>query len=454
MASLSNIVSRSGQYENIIQQLVQLESKKKFQLNAELQKQDTVNTELGKLSSNISSLENMLEEYSNPSNNTFSQIISTSSDETIVEVSSTGTLTNTDEYSIAIDRLAKKDNLLSANYISTGTDLNNSGSVDITVNGTTHRVSITPASNDTNSTVLNNLKSAIESAFGETLQVNVFDLDSTNIQLSLRSSKTGYAERVQISNTSGSLSTVFDNATRPVATNELDASFTLNGVNFQRSENIIDDTISGVTFELKKTSTSDIKINLEYDTIKNKDQFQDFMDSYNTLNKELRKYTSFDGKTGKSGVLRELRPINDLSSNIRQRILYSADSLESTITNITELGVAFDNDGNMKIDNQETFDNIFETNPDALNTFFSVSSSPMKTLMDYLTSYTSTSGILDSLEDSVDSKIENINKRITREEKYLSEYEEKQREIFTNLERITEQGQAQYSQVMASLSNM
>jgi flagellar hook-associated protein 2 len=454
MSSLSSIVSKSGQYENIIQQLVQLESKKKFQLNADLNSQNKINTELGRLSSNISSLENILDEYSNPSNNTFSQIKANSSDETIVEVSSTSTLTNADEYSITIDRLAKKDNLLSANYSSTGTDLHTSGTVDITVNGTTHTVSITPANGDTNSTVLNNLKSAIETAFGETLQVNVFDLDSTNIQLSVRSSKTGYAERVQISNATGSLSTVFDNATRPVATNELDASFTLNGVNFQRSKNIIDDTISGVTLDLKKTTTSDIKINLDYDITKNKSQFQDFMDSYNTLNKELRNYTSFNGKTGKSGVLRELRPVKDLSMDIRQKVILSADSLESTITNMTELGVVFDNDGNMKVDNQEIFDNIFETNPDALNTFFSVSSSPMKGLMDHLNTYTSTSGIIDSLEDSVDSKIENINNRITRENKYLSDYEEKQREIFTNLETIMEQGQAQYSQVMASLNNM
>ena len=82
--------------------------------------------------------------------------------------------------------------------------------------GTTHTISITPTAGDSNSTVLNSLKTAIESAFGETLQVNVFDLDSTNVQLSVRSSETGEAKRVQIANTSGSLATVFDNATRPV----------------------------------------------------------------------------------------------------------------------------------------------------------------------------------------------------------------------------------------------
>ena len=102
-----------------------------------------------------------------------------------------------DQFSLTIDRLATRDNLLSASYTSAGTNLDSNGSVDITVDGTTHTISITPIAGDSNSTVLNSLKTAIESAFGETLQVNVFDLDSTNVQLSVRSSENGEAKRVQ-----------------------------------------------------------------------------------------------------------------------------------------------------------------------------------------------------------------------------------------------------------------
>ena len=61
MASISNnIISKSGQYEGIVQQLVQLESQKKVQCQTDLRDQNKINSELGKVSSKISALENMI----------------------------------------------------------------------------------------------------------------------------------------------------------------------------------------------------------------------------------------------------------------------------------------------------------------------------------------------------------------------------------------------------------
>ena len=40
-----------------------------------------------------------------------------------------------------------------------------------------------------------------------------------------------------------------------------------------------------------------------------------------------------------------------------------------------------------------------------------------------------------------------------KEEKYLADYEEKQRDIFTQLELMLEQGNSQFAQVMAGLNN-
>ncbi len=451
MASVSNIISRSGQYEGIVQQLVQLESQKKVQYQTDLRDQNKINTELGKVSSKISALENMIKEYSLSTNNTFTPVKSTSSDDTVVEITSAANLDDPDQFSLTIDRLATRDNLLSASYTSAGTNLDSNGSVDITVDGTTHTISITPIAGDSNSTVLNNLKTAIESAFGETLQVNVFDLDSTNVQLSVRSSETGEAKRVQIANTSGSLATVFDNATRPVATNQLDAAFTMNGVSFQRSSNTINDTISGLTFELKKTSASAITLEIERDTEKARSNFDDFVKAYNDLNTDIRNKTFINGETGARGPLRELRSIRDLSSQLRQLVI--GDATSGTITNLSELGISFDNSGNMTVEDSDKLDTVLANTPSDLNTFFSTSSSPIQSIYTHLQGYTSTDGIIDTLEDGVSDKIDLLNKNIEKEEKYLADYEEKQRDIFTQLELMLEQGNSQFAQVMAGLNN-
>ena len=451
MASVSNIISRSGQYEGIVQQLVQLESQKKVQYQTDLKDQNKINSELGKVSSKISALENMIKEYSLSTNNTFTPVKSTSSDDTVVEITSAANLDDPDQFSLTIDRLATRDNLLSASYTSAGTNLDSNGSVDITVDGTTHTISITPTAGDSNSTVLNSLKTAIESAFGETLQVNVFDLDSTNVQLSVRSSETGEAKRVQIANTSGSLATVFDNATRPVATNQLDAAFTMNGVSFQRSSNTINDTISGLTFELKKTSASAITLEIERDTEKARSNFDDFVKAYNDLNTDIRNKTFINGETGARGPLRELRSIRDLSSQLRQLVI--GDATSGTITNLSELGISFDNSGKMTVEDSDKLDTVLANTPSDLNTFFSTSSSPIQSIYTHLQGYTSTDGIIDTLEDGVSDKIDLLNKNIEKEEKYLADYEEKQRDIFTQLELMLEQGNSQFAQVMAGLNN-
>ena len=451
MASVSNIISRSGQYEGIVQQLVQLESQKKVQYQTDLRDQNKINSELGKVSSRISTLENMIKEYSLTTNNTFTPVKTTSSDDTIVEITSASNLDDPDQFSLTIDRLATRDNLLSSSYASTGTNLDSNGSVDITVDGTTHTISLTPTSGDSNSTVLNSLKTAIETAFGETLQVNVFDLDSTNVQLSVRSSETGEAKRVQIANTSGSLATVFDNATRPVATNQLDAAFTMNGVSFQRSSNTVNDTISGLTYELKKTTASAVTLEIERDTDKARSNFDDFVKAYNDLNTDIRNKTFINGETGARGPLRELRSIRDLSSQLRQLVI--GDATSGTITNLSELGISFDNSGKMTVEDSDKLDTVLATTPSDLNTFFSTSSSPIQSIYPHLQGYTSTDGIIDTLEDGVSDKIDLLNKNIEKEEKYLADYEEKQRDIFTQLELMLEQGNSQFAQVMAGLNN-
>lgn len=451
MSSISNIISQSGQFEDIVQQLVQLESQKKVQFQTTVRDQNRVNSDLGKISSRITTLENMINEYSLSTNNTFTPVKSTSSDDTVVNITSASNLDDPDEFSLTVSRLATRDNLLSASYTATGNNLDSNGSVDITVDGTTHTISITPTSGDSNTTVLTSLKTSIETAFGDTLQVNVFDLDSTNVQLSVRSSDTGEAKRVQIANTSGSLATVFDNATRPVATNELDAAFTMNGVSFQRSSNTVSDTISGLTFELKDISATAVTLKLERDTTTARNNFDDFVKAYNDLNSDIRNKTFINGETGARGPLRELRSIRELSSQLRQLVI--GDATSGTITNLSELGISFDNSGKMTLEDSDALETILANTPDDLNTFFSTSSSPIQSIYTHLQGYTSTDGIIDTLEDGVSDKIDLLNKKIKKEEVYLSDYEEKQRDIFTQLELMLEQGNSQFEQVMAGLYN-
>jgi flagellar hook-associated protein 2 len=455
MASVSSIMSQSGTFEGIVQQLVELEGRKKVEFESELNDQKKIETGLGSISGKITDLENLVNEYSQTTSKAFTPLKISSSDSDIVSITSATSLDTPDEYAITVNRLASRDNIISQSYTSTGTDLSDlgNGTVDLTIDGTTHSISISANSGESNSDVLTSLKTQIEAQFSEKVTVNVFDLDSTNVQLSIRSVETGYDSRVQFTNSSGSAAHIFDNATRQVATDQLDASFTLNGINFQRSSNTINDTISGLTFELQKTSSSEVKLELQRDTATARKNFDEFVKKYNDLNSELRSKTFINGETGSRGPLRELRSVRNLSPQLRQIVMGSTTGSESTITNLVELGISFDNTGKMIVDDAEKLTNVLENTPSDLKTFFAASSSPMQSLHSYLQSYTSSEGIIDTLEDVTDEKISLLNKKIKKEEKYLLEYEEKQRQIFTQLELILDDGESQFNQVMANLNN-
>ena len=107
----------------------------------------------------------------------------------------------------------------------------------------------------------------------------------------------------------------------------------------------------------------------------------------------------------------------------------------------------------MTVEDSDKLDTVLANTPSDLNTFFSTSSSPIQSIYTHLQGYTSTDGIIDTLEDGVSDKIELLNKNIEKEEKYLADYEEKQRDIFTQLELMLEQGNSQFAQVMAGLNN-
>ncbi len=102
----------------------------------------------------------------------------------------------------------------------------------------------------------------------------------------------------------------------------------------------------------------------------------------------------------------------------------------------------------MKIEDSDLLEQILQDNPEQITEFFSDTSSPISTILAQSESFTVSNGILSSLEDSLDDKIENLDRLILRENDYLIEYEEEQRRIFNELDALLEAGQQQFDQVV------
>lgn len=495
MASVSDIISRSGTYEGIIQQLVQLESQKKVQLEADKSDQVKIDKELGTVSSKISTLENHLKEFSSLENKTFTSLATKSSDESILSILSSSELQEENNFSVTVQRLATSDHVVSSVYDMQGLELNalGSASVDITIGNTTKTINIstgTAGNEKTNQELLDEFAAQLESEFGNGIQANVFQVRSGELQMSIKSAQAGFDSRIQTNAATGFLDSFFTNSTRQIPLENLNASFSIDGIQFERSSNIVNDAIDGLSFELLKTTTQSISnstliieeidsevnpgvinqlgnllsgessvvdnpvgISIKKDTEKSTSNFNAFMEAFNDLNKTIRSRTFINGETGSKGPLQGIRSIRNLSLDLRQIALIDADPTESSIQNLSEFGIGFDKDGTMKIENQETFDSTINETPELLDQFFAAASSSISGMKDMLYNYTQSGGIMDSLGSGVEQKTKRIENRIAREEKYLIDFEDQQRQIFARLEQMTEQGISQYNQVMMSLSN-
>lgn len=456
MPSISDIIRQNNPYESYIQQLVQLESQQKFQLQDQRAEKNDQKSALGDVSSVISKFISKINELSDASNNALNPIIASSSDDTVVKVDSTSGIDQPVNYNITVDRIASNDTVLSQVKDGSAIDLAafGDGSIDVTVGSKTETITVDTtnpdASTKTNKEIFESFATKLNDVLGEEIDATVFQIDGNgNIQLSLKSAKTGYDERIQFNNATGTLAEITNNMThnKPVA--DLDASFTVDGVTFTRGQNTVDDVISGLTFTLLDGTGNQEQISIEKDPETAEENLDSFISAFNKLNDTIRKQTFVNPETGNRGTLQDMRTIRNLATDLRQSALIDMSSAGAgELKNLTEIGIGFKNDGTMHIEDSDLLKDALAQRPDEVSKLFTDDTSAIAKMKDQAKLYTKSGGVISTLEDGVDRGIDYLDNRIESENRYLEDYEERQRAIFAELQQIMQQGQFQYNQVI------
>ncbi|WP_138430761.1 flagellar filament capping protein FliD [Fodinibius saliphilus] len=462
MQSISALLNQANPYEKFVQQLVQLESQKKFKLQVEKSDISDQKSALGQVSSVVSSFTNKIEELDSKTENHFSPLQSSVTDESVIRVDSISGLTQENDYDITVNQKAKKDIMLSNVMDGAGTTLvgDGDGSVDITIGDKTETISVSVTNDDgtdkTDKEILESFSTEINNLLGEESDSDVFQVDSNgNVQLSIKSAETGYDERVQFANATGALSTVTTNMTHNTTPTNLDAEFTIDGINFTRGHNKIDDAISGMTFTILDEPGTKEQISITKDLDSAKDNIESFITKFNEMNSKIRNKTFINGETGNKGPLQSMRSIRNLSINLRQLALGDMGSAAAgEHDNLADIGIGFGKDGTMKIEDSSMLEDALNNRADEVKNLFTADDSPVQQMYNRADTYTQTGGIISSLEGGLDQKIDFLENRIESEEKYLKKYEERQRQEFAELQQMQMEGQRQLSQVMNQQSSL
>jgi flagellar hook-associated protein 2 len=450
MASISSLFAQTSSYETFVTQLVELESQKKLRFEAEQSDVKESKTAVGAISSTLTDLEAKIKELTTESNNSFELFSSSVSDSAAIKINSVSVLDRENTYNITTHQLAQRDIALDTSRAASGTDLAGfgDGSVTLTIGDKTETISIS-TTGLTNKEILDSFVTEISNVFGEEASANVFNIDSDNVQFSIQSLETGFDNRIQFSGATGVLSEITSGLNELVPNEELDASFTIDGVTFTRGSNTVTDAIDGLDFTLLDASGEQEQMTVSRNIDGSKANLEDFIATFNEVNETIRERTFINAETGNKGPLQKYRTIRTLSTTLRQTALLNADDISSgNVRNFTDLGISFENDGKMVIDDVDKLNQILQDNPEQIAAFFGDESSPIAAILSQSESFTESGGILSSLEDSLEDKIDNLDRLIEREEDYLIDYEEQQRKIFNELDAMLEAGQQQFDQVV------
>jgi len=256
-----------------------------------------------------------------------------------------------------------------------------------------------------------------------------------------------------------------------------DAKLRVDGSDYTRSTNNINDIIDGVTLNLKKVSENGDaeQLTLTNDTSAIKTSLQDFVKQYNALldkTTSASKYVAADTsglsdeevatQSSQSGALMGDSTLRGLVSEIRSTVNGVYGDADASYGSLADLGISIDaQTGQMTLD-EDTLDEAIADNPEQIANMFSgrgtsegLATSLGSILKEYLgDSKTKTDGIIDTATESLETQSEIAQTQIDKTQKLIDAQVERYRVQFQNLDSMMSNLNSMSSQLTSLLSTL
>ncbi len=131
-----------------------------------------------------------------------------------------------------------------------------------------------------------------------------------------------------------------------------DAEFTLDGFEFRRSRNTIDDAIQGTTITLLSADADNPKratLTLARDTEATRNTVNNFVNAFNSLVDFLKQNASIEKETLRSGPLFGDTTIGNIRDGLIQRIMDAVPNLQGDLRVLAQVGIQLGQDGKLSL---------------------------------------------------------------------------------------------------------
>ena len=262
---------------------------------------------------------------------------------------------------------------LTINFGTWSADPTSGGGQSLTSNGQ-DQIQITTSSSST----LVDLRDAINSAATDSDNDGEKDVnasiifDGTNYMLMLKS-ESGASNEMKISDNHASPTYAYDATDGAQLTQRvagIDAAFTVDGISMTRSSNSFDDLFDGFTLDLKKTSSSAIRISSEVDLDSVKTLVEGYVGTYNEVMQSLTIMGQNDMVDDENdGALIGDSTLREVKAELREMSSTAIGGYEGGPYYLSFLGVSTQRDGSLNFDPKK-LESQFKAKPETVRAFF------------------------------------------------------------------------------------
>jgi flagellar hook-associated protein 2 len=205
-----------------------------------------------------------------------------------------------------------------------------------------------------------------------------------------------------------------------------DAYFTIDGTAVTSASNTVTSALAGVTLNLtaaalgsstssssssSSSSTQTQTLTISQDTSAQSSAINNFVTLYNTLVSTMGALTAFSSTATSQGVLLGDSTLNMIQNQLASIVAGGVGS-GSSKTTLASIGVTLQADGTLSLDST-TLDNALQNNQSALASLFNSTNGIAEQLNTNITSYTSTTGIIQNRTDALNNDLTSLTNQQT-----------------------------------------
>ena len=230
----------------------------------------------------------------------------------------------------------------------------------------------------TSSTTLSDLRDAINNAATDSDNDGTKDVlasiiyDGSNYMLMLKS-ESGASNEMKVTDSHATPAYAYDTTDGAQLTQRvqgLNSAFTVDGISMTRSSNSVDDLFDGFTLDLKKTSSSAVRISSSVDLDGVSDLMKGYVDTYNQVMLNLTAMGANDPIDNENdGALIGDSTLREIKEELREMSSTAIKGYEGGPYYLSYLGVSTERDGSLSFDKKQ-LESQFKSRPETVRAFF------------------------------------------------------------------------------------